>query len=321
MAKKFAIQTYTRDKNGTLKATLIDAKTGEPISSKEAKNYDIVTSTDYDAMTLTGQLPGADGGSDNKNKPSEDKKPTFMTSPARLERASNSSARQGSTTKSSRTSENSWGFKHKPGWLGAASLIPGIPGGIAKAANFGYNANSTAAVTQAQKDLGMAPSSTKDVVKGLIKDNEGYLGKTKIGSKDYGVQLGEGGVYTGGGVVGDSGGIGNKVKGFLGLDTKGGQTNLTPHEMQSRKAMSDTMRNVIDKTSMTPEERQAEMMSGAQKTKSFGTKTQATAANPNSAADPSGHAQSYAQLTAQGYVQRTPEEKEAIAHALAGEMS
>jgi len=329
MAKKFAIQTYTRDKNGTLKATLIDAKTGAPVSAANAKNYDIVTTTDYDAMTLTGKLPGSDNTDNKDTKTKDDNKPA---APKPLDpQAGNfggdrnnsytTSGRGNSTAKSDRTAANSWGFKHKPGWLGAASaVLPGLPGVAAKAASIGYNVNSMTATDKARKDLGMEPSTTKDAVKGIIKDNQGYLGKTKIGSKDYGVQLGEGPSFTGGGVVGDSGGIGNKVKGFLGLDTKGGQTNLTPQEMQTRKAMSSTMRNVIDKTSMTPEERQAEMMAGAQSTKSFGTKTQATAANPNSAVDPT-HAQSYAQLAAQGYIQRTPEEKEAIAHALAGEMS
>lgn len=193
MAKKYAIQTYKRTSDGTLKATLIDAKTGEVVSAKSAKDYDIVTSTDYDSMTLTGQLPGTGtdtGNTDNKT-PSAPKNPRTYGGRTNAERGSNSSTNKNSTTSSKRDFSNNFGYKHKPGWVGATSLaLPGVLGTLAKVANLGWDLNNKEAKKSLTSIFGedKTKKSFGQKVKDFVLGPDGSI-TTDIGGKTQKVSV------------------------------------------------------------------------------------------------------------------------------------
>jgi hypothetical protein len=91
---------------------------------------------------------------------------------------------------------NNFGFRHKPGLVSAASMLPGLPGVAAKAVNLGWNVNNKAAVDKLKGsslvDKTPAKSKTRsfiDSVKDIMKGPTGEVGTVTAGGKTNKVSL------------------------------------------------------------------------------------------------------------------------------------
>lgn len=88
-----------------------------------------------------------------------------------------------------RTQANNYGYFDKPGWVGALSMLPGMPGMAAKAVNAGINANNAGAVAKARETAGLPARGFLGTAKDVLKDNKGNVGRVKYDEKPYSIGL------------------------------------------------------------------------------------------------------------------------------------
>jgi len=99
-------------------------------------------------------------------------------------------------------------YINKPDWIKYAAMLPGVGGKIAKVASTAANVNNVKAVNDSRKALGIDPLSTKDKIKGTLRDQKGQVADVKINNQKYSV-------------------------GFEAMSPEG-RTNLTPEEARKR---------------------------------------------------------------------------------------
>lgn len=109
-----------------------------------------------------------------------------------------------------RDATDNFGYVSKPNWTDYASLVPGVPGMVAKGVNAGWNLNNAQATEGARSMLGL---DNKDrSIGGFLgdarKDKDGQVAEVAINDNRYSV-------------------------GFEAL-SPAGNTNLTPNEARSR---------------------------------------------------------------------------------------
>jgi hypothetical protein len=87
---------------------------------------------------------------------------------------------------------NNFGFYDKPKVMELASLVPGLPGMVAKGVNTAMNARNVHGVNKAREYLGLEDNGVGKNIKGLVKDNRGYVADVKFNENPnvYSVGLG-----------------------------------------------------------------------------------------------------------------------------------
>jgi len=184
MAQKFAIKKLERLPNGQMGTSFVDAKTGQPIT--DTTGYNIIKSStflDLEEMGLDPIRPkeGDDVGSETAKEVIDDVV-VDDTTPAAAEANNFLTYNQGydepqESTFENPTPANNFGYVDKPGFMSAASHLPGGMGTVGKAVNAGINMNNAVASDRARDFIGLDrdDGSPFGFLGDMIQDREGYI--------------------------------------------------------------------------------------------------------------------------------------------------
>lgn len=204
-----AIPKLIRGEDGLMHTVYVDAYTGQQLSSLEG--YSVLSGAgNYSAAPqgtglglpdwLSGLGSGGGGGS-------------YGGPPARGFFNDDNDDEEGPMPSKSSLEAGGKNWKpgeyiNKPDWIKYAAMLPGVGGKIAKVASTAANVNNVKAVNDSRKALGIDPLSTKDKIKGTLRDQKGQVADVKINNQKYSV-------------------------GFEAMSPEG-RTNLTPEEARKR---------------------------------------------------------------------------------------
>lgn len=205
---KMAVPQLVTGDDGLPHTVYIDTQSGQVINN--LAGYQVVT-----ASGSTVQVPATQSvPTDTAGTPPAQTTNIYGTHDSSGGGALNavSGSPSGSGNRGSTNPMNNFGYIDKPGWVGAAGMLPGAAGIIGKAVNLGINAQDQNAVNTARSMVGLPAESTGQQLGGLISNNKGQVSNDAIiNGKDYSV-------------------------GFNALSPTG-NTNLTPTEAAKRAAM------------------------------------------------------------------------------------
>lgn len=171
------VRKQVQQPDGTMKMVFVDSQSGQEVGNP----YVLESGTVQDLKSL-----GIDPVSEPE-KPKENIKPRvlpLMQSGDGSDRAEQE--RTSGAKEFNRGANNNFGYVNKPDWMSYVSLIPGL-GKFATAANIGVNANNLAASNQARDMMDVPKAGFMDSVRGLARDQKGYIADVNIGEKQYGV--------------------------------------------------------------------------------------------------------------------------------------
>jgi hypothetical protein len=175
VANKQAFRKLKRRSDGVMGVVFIDGKTGEELS--DLTGYDII-----DQGVNFGDLLDQDSEEETEE---EDLTKT-------IEQLINGRDNEGMDLTIDPTQfgpENNFGYIDKPKALSLLGILPGMLGLAGKAVNAMINTNNVAAVNRARAHYGLPALTTGQSIKGVMKDNQGYVGDVVIGDETFAISF------------------------------------------------------------------------------------------------------------------------------------
>lgn len=215
----YVVADLQRGPDGKMKVVYIDFQTKQPVQSIDG--YTVLTSNAY--FTPDGKVVEPPPGTPPPPEATTVKEVLFNKqgggdSPAAQGRGQE--ARRGMA----RAQNTNFGYMDKPAGMGLLSAMPGVPGMAAKAINTAVNANNVAAVNAARRSMEVPEMSTKENVKGSLKDRQGFVGRYGVNGQEYSVGLE--------------------------AEDAEGRTTLTPNEARARGLAMGGLTEVADQTGL-----------------------------------------------------------------------
>ena len=169
--KKYAIRRLVRNpSSGRMNVVFTDTRTGSEVS--DLSGYEVIESKGFMSLEDLGIDPVSTPNMDPSV--SQEIVNSNTTPQQNIGEGGRESQQRGSGAP--RDPVNNFGFIEKPGFLNAASFVPGMIGTGAKLANVGINMNNAAAVGAARQSIGLEDDrGFFGRAMETVRDNKGYV--------------------------------------------------------------------------------------------------------------------------------------------------